>query len=332
MPNIIDLTDQDIDYIGRVVQTEVDPYLARNDPQEYRAMVEMVVDTILNRIATGRFGSSVTEVLNDPKAFTKITGPASRDPYGSVQATPKASAKVQSLVNAHLAARAQGKPSTIGERAKSQGLSPELAGSVNYANPFHSDKTNLHGWVNPMIAAGAVKVGQGDSVHYHGNEPGAKGATAYQIQPPIGFFPGLMEPWERRYNPNPVPSPRPPSPTDFYRQLADGLGEAGLLGLDGRRAIEHGVPPFERGTLRPVDRRASHEPETVGSDAVVASAAIPVPTPKPVPQRPASLIFERGSSLIGIPHSSRACRNICFKGVSCRLSVAGETHLRRSSR
>jgi len=142
MPNVVDLTEQDIDYIARVVQTEVDHGLA---PQEHKAMVEMVVDTILNRMATERYGSSITDVLNDPRAFTKITGPAQYDPYGSVQAAPKASRRVQSLVNAHIAARAQGKPSTIGTRAREQGLPASLGGSVNYANPFESDETNCAG-------------------------------------------------------------------------------------------------------------------------------------------------------------------------------------------
>ncbi|MGJ7039141.1 hypothetical protein J2Y63_002396 [Shinella sp. BE166] len=168
MANTINLTDRDIDYIARVVDTEVPRSIQRRDPVVYRDMVRAVVDTVTNRLATEGYPKSVTGVLNQRRQFSKITGPSNLDPYGSVQNTPKASQAVQDLVRQHVENRTAGALSTIG-------------GAVNYANPNVSDKSNLTGWINPMIEAGAKRLGLGQNVHYHGNAPGAMPADEYSV-------------------------------------------------------------------------------------------------------------------------------------------------------
>ena len=103
----IQLSDQDIDYIARVVATEV-PGGVRRNPMEYNRMVGAVVDTVTNRLASGRYGKTVPEVLNQNRAFSKITGPKRLAPYGSVENTPRAPKYVQNAVNEHLASRRAG--------------------------------------------------------------------------------------------------------------------------------------------------------------------------------------------------------------------------------
>lgn len=163
----VNLTQRDIDYISRVVDTEVPRSIQRRNPEEYGRMVRAVVDTVTNRMASGQFPSTATGVLNQNRQFSKITGPKSLDPYGSVQNTPRAPAAVRNIVADHIANRAAGAPTTIG-------------GSLNYANPNFSSRNNL-GWINDMIDAGAQKLGIGKAVHYHGNAPGTQPVGQYSV-------------------------------------------------------------------------------------------------------------------------------------------------------
>ncbi len=168
MANTINLTDRDIDYIARVVDTEVPRSLQRRDPVVYRDMVRAVVDTVTNRLASTGFPKSVTGVLNQRRQFSKITGPSNLDPYGSVQNTPAASQVTQDLVREHIGNRVAGGEPIIGD-------------AVNYANPNFSSKSNLSGWINPMIEAGATKLGLGNAIHWHGNAPGAVPPDEYGV-------------------------------------------------------------------------------------------------------------------------------------------------------
>jgi len=216
----IRLSEQDIDYISRVVATEV-PSSVRRNPMEYNRMVGAVVDTVTNRLASGRYGSSVKEVLNQNRAFSKITGPKRLAPYGSVEATPTAPKFVQTAVNDYIAARAKGKPS-------------EIKGGTDYANPFHSDASNLRKWVNPMIARGAEKMGLGTAVHYHGNAPGSKPAPDYNLVTPAGFMPSIES--DMRYQVGvPVPTPRQPMALMARAKTADRQFNQG--GIVGAKAI-----------------------------------------------------------------------------------------------
>lgn len=188
------LTAQEIDLIGRVVETEVPSYIRSRNPNEYNRMVGAVIDTILNRTVTGRYGATVEDVLDQRRAFSKITGPSSLSPYGSVQNAPRASGATQRVVNEHIAGRVKGIPS-------------EINGAVNYANPNYSSKGNIDGWINPMIAAGALKLGIEPAVHYHGNAPGAKPAGYYDVYKPLGFMPPVAP--DQAIQLSKVPTERP---------------------------------------------------------------------------------------------------------------------------
>lgn len=168
MARTINLTDRDIDYISRVVDTEVPRSIQRRSPETYDAMVKAVVDTVTNRMASSAYPKTVTGVLNQRRAFSQITGPKRMGPFGSVQNTPKALQATQDLVREHVENRVSGGLSTIGN-------------SVNYANPNFSSKKNLRSWINPMIEAGAQRLGIGQDVHYHGNAPGATPADEYSV-------------------------------------------------------------------------------------------------------------------------------------------------------
>ena len=202
----LDLTSREADWIAAVAQTEVPQSIARNNPDVYAAMVNGVVDTILNRVVSPRFPDTVEGVLNQSRQFTKITGPSSRNPYGSVQNTPAAPQSTRAAVQSHLEARAGGAPSSIG-------------GNLHYANPNHSDQSNLIGWINPMIEAGATPLGVGDAVHYHGTDPtgnfspieaqlaGLEGFTAQQGPPIPADYVGPQ--YANVASPTPAPAPQP---------------------------------------------------------------------------------------------------------------------------
>ena len=164
----VNLSQRDIDYIARVVDTEVPRSIQRTNPQEYQRMVSAVVDTVTNRMASGSYPTTAAGVLNQPRQFSKITGPSFLNPYGSVQQTPRAPESVRNMVADRIAAAAAGEPSQIG-------------GALNYANPNFSSRTSLRGWIDPMINAGAQAFGVGKNVHYHGTAPGQQPAGPYTV-------------------------------------------------------------------------------------------------------------------------------------------------------
>lgn len=164
----VQLTQRDLDYIARVVDTEVPPSLARTNPAEYERMTQAVFDTVTNRMASDQFPNRAVDVLNQDRQFSKISGPSSLNPYGSVQNAPKASQRAQDVVYDYAASRAQGGPRTAG-------------GAVNYANPNYSSARNLSSWIDPMIEAGAQAFGVGNSTHYHGNAPGMRNVDDYSL-------------------------------------------------------------------------------------------------------------------------------------------------------
>lgn len=159
----VKLTDKDIDYLVRLVATEADHKLVWSHPEEYSAQVHGIVDTVLNRVASGKWGDTVESVANAKRQFSKIAGPKSVDPYGSVDKVPDSAipAFLPSIVTSWVTARATGTPSSIG-------------GNLNYANPLFSDASNL-GWIN---ALDGPKLGYGDSTHYHGTVSGLKPVEA----------------------------------------------------------------------------------------------------------------------------------------------------------
>ena len=141
------LTDADVLNIKKTLQTEWVQSAGT-------AQAHGIVDTILNRVASGQWGRTVSEVVNAHNQFSDINGPvARRDGRTSVEQVPAAriSAPVDQLVDSYLADRAAGRASSIGSH-------------LNYANPNYSDAVNLR-WINALD--GPV-LGRGDAIHRHG--------------------------------------------------------------------------------------------------------------------------------------------------------------------
>ncbi|WP_176473006.1 LysM peptidoglycan-binding domain-containing protein [Sphingomonas lenta] len=121
------------------------------------AQAHGVIDTILNRTASGRWGDSVADVVNSHNQFSDVNGPISRRVgRNSVEDIPasRISDRVDRLVDGYLAERAAGRPSSIGSH-------------LNYANPHYSSRGNLD-WI--MALDGPV-LGRGDAIHRHGTVP-----------------------------------------------------------------------------------------------------------------------------------------------------------------
>lgn len=192
----VNLTDQDRDYIARVVDTEVPPYLAETNPAAYREMVRGVVDTIINRVSSGQYPNTVAGVANQRNQFTAINGPrrANNNPAGSVQQASPALPATRRAVDDWLAAREGGMPSYVG-------------GFQHYANPNYSDArhTRPGGWVNQMeLDPRSRTFGVGDNIHVHGLVPGAVPHEAK-----VGRVDGVdklqpFAPKSRDYNPQAV--------------------------------------------------------------------------------------------------------------------------------
>ncbi|PCD03610.1 hypothetical protein COC42_04395 [Sphingomonas spermidinifaciens] len=146
----LSLSEADVLNIKKTLQTEW--VQSAGDAQAHG-----IVDTILNRTASGHWGDSVADVVNARNQFSDINGPISRrDGRNSVDDIPASqiSARVDRLVDDYLAARAAGQPSSIGSH-------------LNYANPHFSSANNL-GWINALD--GPV-LGRGNAVHHHGTVP-----------------------------------------------------------------------------------------------------------------------------------------------------------------
>jgi len=144
------LTAQDIADLKKTLQTE---WVQSAGVDQAHG----IIDTMLNRQASGHWGRSVADVVNARSQFSDVNGPiAWRAGRNSVSDLPMArvSARVDQLVDSYLAARAAGQPSSIGSH-------------LNYANPNYSSHSNL-GWI--MALDGPV-LGRGDAIHRHGTTP-----------------------------------------------------------------------------------------------------------------------------------------------------------------
>ena len=151
------LSNQDIIDIIKVTETEVIKF---KNETNFTKQAAGVVDTILNRTKSGVWGASVRSVINAHRQFSKITGPKSLEPYGSIQNMPMSavSSKISNFVNNYLIERANGRQSIIG-------------GHLNYANKYYSDEYNRRTWVNAFhdqaVRDGLI-FGNGKAVHAHG--------------------------------------------------------------------------------------------------------------------------------------------------------------------
>lgn len=144
------LSEADVLNIKKTLQTEWVPSAGE-------AQAHGIIDTIMNRTASGRWGDSVADVVNSHNQFSDINGPIARARgRNSVDDIPasRITDRVDRLVDSYLAERAGGRESSIGTH-------------LNYANPNYSSPNNL-GWINRLD--GPV-LGRGDAIHRHGTTP-----------------------------------------------------------------------------------------------------------------------------------------------------------------
>lgn len=155
--DVLTLTEQDVIDLIKVTSTEV--VLLKNEI-DFQQQTAGVVDTILNRVKSGHWGGSVRDVANAHRQFSKITGPKSLQPYGSVQNMPLKDVheKTKQYVKQYLKERAGGRKSIVGS-------------NLNYANKYVSDDYNRRAWVNAFhdeAEKNNLIFGTGKSVHAHG--------------------------------------------------------------------------------------------------------------------------------------------------------------------
>jgi|GEM_PF-2491816 len=145
---VLALSPQDIVDLKKAVATETNG----NDAKQLMG----VVDTILNRLASGRWGQTVREVVDARKQFSDINGPVAwKQGRHSVRDLPmsRVSPRVAAMVDRWLRWREKGAPSIVGDH-------------LNYANPYTSDRSNREGWIKEM--RGGPLFGSGKKVHLHG--------------------------------------------------------------------------------------------------------------------------------------------------------------------
>lgn len=154
----LNLSEQDIVDIMKVASTEVVGSLKGKNFEQQAAGV---VDTILNRTASGKYGKSVREVVNQRWAFSDINAPR-KSAYGSVQNVPmkRVSKRMENFVRQYLDERAHGKDSSVGL-------------NVSYANPNYLGEASkaTKKWVRE-VEQQAKRTGQiygaGKAIHVHG--------------------------------------------------------------------------------------------------------------------------------------------------------------------
>jgi hypothetical protein len=148
---LIRLTPEDILNIKKVLQTE---WVQRAGTDQARG----IIDTILNRLASGHWGSTISAVVNGRRQFSAINGPYSEGRH-SVEEYPssRVSRIVNDFVDRYLAERANGAPSIIGT-------------NLNYANPVPGRGTTANNmpWVRRLQGP---TLGIGRAIHVHGTAP-----------------------------------------------------------------------------------------------------------------------------------------------------------------
>ena len=121
-------------------------------------------------MSTGQY-KSFDDMYNVKNQFSKINGPASVKPYGSVANAPAATPSQMAEYRSALASRADGSR-------------PDMAfGGKNYLNPAFSDKTNLDAWGNSVVSQGHG-YGTGNSTQYYGVAPGDSPVGKFGIHMP----------------------------------------------------------------------------------------------------------------------------------------------------
>lgn len=156
--NALKLSEQDIVDIMKVASTEV---VGSLKGKNFEMQAAGVIDTILNRTASGKYGKTLRDVVNQKNAFSDINS-KQKTAYGSVQKVPmsRVSKRLEKFVREYLEARANGKESSVGL-------------NVSYANPYYLGKAsaNTKKWVAEVVEQAKVSgqtYGAGKAIHVHG--------------------------------------------------------------------------------------------------------------------------------------------------------------------
>ncbi len=114
-----------------------------------------IIDTMLNRQASGKWGTSMKDVLDARKQFSDVNGPVAwkhgRRSVDDLSTKDPRFGRADKFVDDYLAKRASGMQSSVGDH-------------LNYANPYYSTKNNL-GWINKLEGP---RFGAGKNIHHHG--------------------------------------------------------------------------------------------------------------------------------------------------------------------
>ncbi|MCH7380389.1 cell wall hydrolase [Acinetobacter higginsii] len=152
------LSEQDIVDIMKVASTEV---VGSLKGKSFELQAAGVIDTILNRTASGKYGKTLRDVVNQPYAFSDINS-NQKTAYGSVQKVPmsRVTKRMDQFVRGYLEARANGQASSVGQ-------------NISYANPNFLGKAsaNTKKWVAEVVEQAKVsgqKYGAGNAIHVHG--------------------------------------------------------------------------------------------------------------------------------------------------------------------
>lgn len=177
---ILRLSDQDVDDLIKVTATEVATSL---DDDNLGKQAGAVVDTILNRVMSGRQNwGTIRGVINERWQFSDINAPRP-SAYGSVQNVPESRvpSRVRAMVVAHLQDRANGGASLVGN-------------NLSYANPYVLDEASdaTRAWVEDVTHQANItgyRYGAGHAVHVHGTTQGLMPfrPTPYAIELPESY-------------------------------------------------------------------------------------------------------------------------------------------------
>jgi hypothetical protein len=190
----IQLTDQDVDYIGRVVRAEVGTLEEARQrgltDAQHSKMVDGVIESILNRTASEDYPGSVQSVISQKKQYTPLNVVK-----GDASKIAKAPSNLQRAVELKIADLAKGSTKTTGNR-------------LSYANISISDLPNQRGWI--ADALDKMTMGIPGFSHTHMNPDWAKPPAVTNLAPGQFLNPSKMDRLNIGYNVSPRTLPSLP--------------------------------------------------------------------------------------------------------------------------
>jgi Cell Wall Hydrolase len=161
---VIYLSSSDVVNLIKAVSTEVVASLRKS---ALRPQIHGVLDTMLNRLASGAWGANLSSVLNARWQFSLINS-SLPGAYGRVENIPTraVNSKVAKEVVRWLKLRAAGEPSSVGN-------------NLNYLNPYYASRGALSSWGWDVVAQAeksGMIFGSQRATHFHGTARGLEKA------------------------------------------------------------------------------------------------------------------------------------------------------------